>query len=383
MPTCWVRFSEQLQRQVVDATCQLITHDNLDRLCAIECLAAVDPNALWFKKWMISFHGRIHSVESVGKSGLMKQLVGTFLNFFNKISKYDKDVTNARNDEEEVKVLENDDIEYLGFLHSMVILTKLCQYSGGRNLFPITFKAISPSTDQIYEQLETDQVLSRVGDQGIILSFIKGFKLSMNGFFLVMVKLLCKSKKMESRLHSFKVDLSLFVSKLLIEIADADSKSRQLLCNAEFFTEIKKPIAAIISGESISDNILLNVAETLSHIVANDDGLYYMLHSAYSSLETIASLVTRSLGNPKEQKQSLPVLEAFTYVLRQCYRTCDGLNICESFKLHEFLSPSNSWALDNILIFSGSPRGLTLLEKSGSMQPCVDYTFQRYLFILF
>jgi hypothetical protein len=193
-----------------------------------------------------------------------------------------------------------------------------------------------------------------------------------------MVKLLCKSNGLESRLLSVKVDISLFASKLLMEIADADSKSRELLCNNELFTEMIRPIVANLSGESINDHILLNVAETLSHIVANDDGLKFMLHASHNILETIASFVTLSLKNSKSTLQSTPVLEAFTYVLRQCYRTCDGLNVCEKFKLHEFLSLSTSWMLDNLLIFSGTPRGLTLLEKTGSMQPCVDYMFQRY-----
>jgi hypothetical protein len=174
MPTCWVRFSEQLQRQVVDATCQLIKRQDREKLCAIECLAAVDPDARWFKKWMISFYGRSYSVDAIGKSGLMKQLVFTFLSFFSKISKLDGDAVNNRasRSDEGVKVLETEDIEYLGFLHSMVMLTKLCQYSGGRNLFPITVKAISNSDELVYEKLEGDKILNRSGDQGKFYNFI-------------------------------------------------------------------------------------------------------------------------------------------------------------------------------------------------------------------
>lgn len=199
-----------------------------------------------------------------------------------------------------------------------------------------------------------------------------------------MVKMLCRSNQLG--IHTVKVDLALFSSKLLIEIADADSKSRVLLCNDGLFSEMNKPIASILSGEIVNDSILLNVAETLSHIVANNDGLQFVLRSNRAILETIASLVTRGLvkTTKEDAKLSMPVLKAFTYVLRQCYRTCKGLNVCESFKLHECLSASwesEEWklvALDNLLIFSGTPRGLTLLEKSGSMQPCVDYMFQRY-----
>jgi hypothetical protein len=166
IPTCWVRFSEQLQQQVVESTCELLKHRDQEQLCAMECLAAVDSNALWFKKWMISFQGRSTSVEAIEKGGLTKQLVYTFLKFYSKLRESGDEDTRPLVEVGD-KVLDFDDLEYLGFLHSMVMLTKLCQYSGGRSLFPITIEANLKNDCEIYEMLKNDKILSHIGDQGI------------------------------------------------------------------------------------------------------------------------------------------------------------------------------------------------------------------------
>lgn len=201
-------------------------------------------------------------------------------------------------------------------------------------------------------------------------------------------------------------------------MTSADLKCRELLycvclnlTQGDLLQEITGPLKAFLSGASTDEVVMLNISEILSHMVAKDSGMKFILRGNYyldndcshfeganprdSLLELVAQFVKKCLECSDYSTISMQILGSFIYFLRQCYRSCEGLNQLQQFNLHESLAPKirhiekirgdlseiEVIALDNLLNFSATPKGVMLLEKSGSIYSCVAYMFYRFILI--
>lgn len=171
LPACWARFSEHIYRDVMDCTFSLLKSDGRKGISALQFLAAIDPKALWFEKWILSNVGRLHVVESLAKVGLLAEIVTHLLNnsivqtiFSNEgldLQNNDVIVLDFEEAGENVKVISASELEYLQFLHSVLILSKLSQFTGGRGLFPISVEKshLNSEYNGFYNQLVNAQVI--------------------------------------------------------------------------------------------------------------------------------------------------------------------------------------------------------------------------------
>ncbi|KAJ3254152.1 hypothetical protein HK104_007239, partial [Borealophlyctis nickersoniae] len=223
--------------------------------------------------------------------------------------------------------------------------------------------------------------------------------------------------------------LSKFICRLIREIIATDTECSERLYKDDILLELTQPIKLALEGKPADSNdegILLDIAETLSNIAATDSGKKFILRgetefrndalkkgstststAAASStspaasggiFETVVTFVRTSLDGTLKRPTSVKVLGAHIFFLRQLYRTCEGLLKLQRYDLHKTLATTvenakwmkplkdrpmlikewNSISIDNLLNFAGTPKGVLLLQQSGSMEPCVSYMFHRY-----
>jgi hypothetical protein len=162
-------------------------------------------------------------------------------------------------------------------------------------------------------------------------------------------------------------------------------------------------------SRAVDDGTLLQITEVLSTLASTNAGRKFILvgsssdqslnfdHSSADILSSITLFVLRGLQSSAHQHSSVKVLASYLFFLRQIYRTCDGLHALEKYNFHLTLAKTmedtswfqsfernsmtwNEWrttSIDNLLNFAGTPKGVLLLQKSGSMKPCVSHMFHR------
>jgi hypothetical protein len=152
---------------------------------------------------------------------------------------------------------------------------------------------------------------------------------------------------------------------------------------------LRKPISDFLDGKEISS--LTFVAETLSSLVSMDSGRKFVIsavtENVYSNIVSdVVSLVINCLKRKVDGNQFEPI-DSFVFFLRQLYSNFDGFEILKSQNLHlELVTSLNTitsdkWRLvivDNLLNFSGTPKGVMLLHESGLMNECVQHLSDRY-----
>ncbi|KAI8835329.1 broad-minded protein-domain-containing protein [Chytridium lagenaria] len=167
LPSCWLRFPDSMFKDVMDSTFKLLRPDNVNMSCltSLYCMSLTDTNALWFEKWMISSIGRVEAVPSMVKVDFVSNLAYHFFSYISMISSADGAPKQARpsdevvvmdvdvNDEEgdSAKNIAKHDLDYIHFLHILVILTRLLLFSDGRKCFPIR---IDKDCDYFFKKAE-------------------------------------------------------------------------------------------------------------------------------------------------------------------------------------------------------------------------------------
>lgn len=196
------------------------------------------------------------------------------------------------------------------------------------------------------------------------------------------------------------------VSRIIRDLAGADFPCRVELLQEKYLNEILFPIQqALRKDYTLSDETtLLAIAETLSYIASADLGRKFILRGesdfqqtlyklipndskkSNDTLDTIVKLV--QLGCSSKNKFSKQLLGGYIFFLRQFYRTCEGLLWLSKYNLHSTLAKARKesdgqdtdWdnlLIDNLLNFGATPKGVVLLNESGSMDTCVSYMFNR------
>ena len=145
LPTTWLRYSEKYVEEIVEAVISLLgvsapkIHSNsIACLNPYHFLSLVDPQAVWFNKWVRGFYSRSHLISSLGKHvSFLKRPIKSCFEVCRKlhISRSNDDIhENSTNDSNETAFDQND-ILYIQLLHSINILTRLMQFKHGRELF--------------------------------------------------------------------------------------------------------------------------------------------------------------------------------------------------------------------------------------------------------
>ncbi|KND05189.1 hypothetical protein, variant 1 [Spizellomyces punctatus DAOM BR117] len=464
--SCWIRYPESHIKDIMIATFQLLspslspgkpsgtfpsaiidatTDTSALYITPLHYLSILDTRASWFEKWMISQFGRSQVISAFVETGLLANFAAQFLGHAatllhtasalaqasDEVLVMDVEATEDPDDLALRKKIIMDDIKYAHFLHVLVVLSKLSVFDGGRQCFPIRVeKGLLGSGGPALIGLLTDSTNAE-------LEFGEGtsISLSIRGFTKILIKLMCHCSRAGLSVNGQEdidkhqdvegLKLSKFISRLLKDVTVIDKECDQRLFKNDILQELIEPLRLVTEGKKgtrlLEEGSLLDIAETLSNIVATDDGRRFVLQmeggnvcsdnnadtslpvhknpNPTSLLEAVVALVKQTVSTAFSSPRFIKLVGAYVFFLRQLYRTCDGLRRLQQYKLHEVLAKTledakwkndqhadismlrKEWsaiAVDNLLNFAGTPKGVLLLQLSGSMVPCVAYMFHRY-----
>ncbi|KAJ3109647.1 hypothetical protein HDU97_003123 [Phlyctochytrium planicorne] len=431
LPSCWLRFSEQVFKDVMNSTFRLFRGQKRasGSLSPLYCMSLIDTNALWFEKWMISSIGRAEAIASMVGADFISELTDHFFTYINTLSSESNASKAARPTDEVVvmdvdandedadlsKIVAREDLDYIHFLHVLVIMTRLPLFLAGRECFPLK---INPNSLYIYQHsLKKWSFGSTEADEDT---------LSLSGFIRILIKVMCSCANINlsvAQIDNYggisdeSLNLSRFICKTLKFMAN-DEKCQEFILKDEVINVLIQPVQALIKPESlsdvkVSDETLTNIAETLSNIAATDIGNKFLLRGEKNHrlmplslrksnrseiLSAVSTFVRLALDGELVGKVSLQVIGVYIFFLRQIYRTCEGLSWMEGFSIHLLLAKrtdNTEWlksavsgnisvedwkmiSVDNLLNFAGTPKGVLLLQQSGAMDICVAHMFERY-----
>ncbi|KAJ3043748.1 hypothetical protein HDV00_004154 [Rhizophlyctis rosea] len=414
------------------------THSLGPNITPLHYLGIVDPRAQWFEKWMLSKFGRSQVVASMIKRDLLSDLATSLVTHSSALLMLSASMVKGRDevvvmdvdaseDSDVSRTIGSGDLDYVCLLHSLVMVGKLSLYSAGREVFPVL--AVDP-VGTLRLAAQKSLLLPGVGDGGEDQQK-KSISISIDDLTYIFIKLMCHCSKATFSNHLVEtvqknhdleaLKLSRVTSKILKDIISVDTSCSRRLFKGAVLVEVMYPIKLAMDGklaDVLDDSLLLDVAETLSDIAATDIGKRFILRgeaaflnpksttppppskptASTTTIDTIVSFVRSSLSGTLKRPTSVKVLGAYIFFLRQLYRTCEGLLRLQHYDLHKLLATTAenaSWmtsvkdqtvlmkewtaiSLDNLLNFAGTPKGVLLLQQSGSMEPCVSYMFHRY-----
>ncbi|KAJ3019597.1 hypothetical protein HKX48_001962 [Thoreauomyces humboldtii] len=466
MTSCWIRFPEQLLKDVMLATFKFLNMSssvpgwnhrmkssiltgtapgNSSPITPLHYLSIVDIGASWFEKWMISQFGRAHITAALNEAGMLGDLAARFvahaahlLRVSSSMSKTCNEVlvldVEVSEDPEELvarRKVGMEDLEYVHFLHVLMMLGKLSIFNVGRRCFPIDLtEALGTGIVPALKEILGTSFGTATGPN--VTNTNATSALSLPGVTNILIRLMRHCPRTTFSMYTEHdrskgqavepYKLSRFVVRLLTEITVTDQTFHERLLENNVLCELIEPLRqatiAKKGAAEIDPDSLLDLAETLSNIAANDSGRLFLLEQERSVasgdttkrkgspagkgpgvVTTVIALVKQTIASGVTSASQVKVLGAYVFFLRQLYRTCEGLRYLHQHDLHTTLAKtlsdqawiresdppdgtlSDKWhpiALDNLLNFAGTPKGVLLLKLSGSMDPCVAYMAHRY-----
>ncbi|XP_032231203.2 protein broad-minded isoform X2 [Nematostella vectensis] len=416
VPSYWIRYPERFLEEIVESTFSLFSLSTTPRgvpgeeecLSPLWYIALLDPLANWFKKWMHGNYSRTEVLKQLREHiHLLADAVCAVLDFSATLKTaltmpdFFEDHSNPE-DTEGALIYSSRDLEFLYFVHSVSLLGRLLLYSDGRALFPI--------------KLSDRQATVTITD--LLVAFIKIMCIPLPRF------------NGKATLDATIVPGEL-VCEVLQEIAANSAASRECLCKDAITTSLLAPVQNILDGfydldggeESDTEGLLLLVSDVLATLAASEGGRLQLMYgesqdrwqrSSFSPAHIIAGFAKKALANrlPGGFLPGTDVISGFLFVCRQLWTTCEGLIVLNHYSLHEYVadalskaikdSPSMSatensaddsptdtvqeadnlaWEsslIDNLLNFAGTPKGLLMLQQTGTMNECVGYMYERY-----
>ncbi|KAM6084954.1 protein broad-minded isoform 2-T3 [Theristicus caerulescens] len=387
-PSSWIRHPEKYMEEVVESTLSLLSvkHEPnhpapADFLSPVYFLSLLDMKAVWFKKWTHAYYSRtvvFRLLEKKYKS-LINAAVQQCLDYF-----------------EFCKAAVNKNSRVTDF--SQQHCRRLLIYKQGRNLFPVQLKN------------KTDSV-------------------SITDLLVLFTQLIYYSPsypKTALAAHTDNYSPASLVMEILQVFCDQTGCAAECLYTDAVIDALLHPVQSLLSGIEVHINCLettlIDVADILARIAAVEDGLSLLLYgenekTTKEDSPTAAHVIvqfTKKLLHDDisllSGSETLPVVKgAFTFVCRQMYRTCEGLQMLIPYGLHE--SIAEAWKktsllservptpvtgadltssislesknillweetlLDALLSFSATPKGLFLLHSTGAMNDCVNFMF--------
>ena len=368
VPLYWFRFSESVSRDVVNITGSLLkaTQQQVPQALAFSSLhffSIVDPGAMWYHKWTMSSYGRTLLVSSFERYGLSSIFAKQFVEYSEKIFHQSQNSQEDKMDRE--GKIQRQDIDYLYFLHLISIFKNMVVNHSGRKIFPISF---------LNQQKEES-------------------KLDLSGFIFRLFKLVSchqtltryQKEYQENCISNSLCSISSFTSQAIKSLAGSDSIIQGLLYKdihlEKFIQTIENSLKQ--SKSTMNNHILLCIAESSSYISSTDPGRRFLLWGEAKNSTNRSLASSQFLERVCDVIQSAhlfdrKVVGSFVFLLRQLYRTYDGMTHLFEKKLGPKIallrddnetkdSEWNTLVIDNLLNFGTTPKGLLILEELGSL----------------
>uniref|UniRef100_A0A4X1TJV2 Protein broad-minded n=1 Tax=Sus scrofa TaxID=9823 RepID=A0A4X1TJV2_PIG len=413
-PSFWIRHPEKYMEEIVESTLSLLSlKQDQSHLVSqkildpIYFLALVDAKAVWFKKWMHAYYSRTTVLRLLEKKykSLITTAVQQCVQYFelcetmkaNEVLRHSKPCGNKQ----KTFYYSGQELQYIYFIHSVCLLGRLLIYKQGRKLFPVKLKN------------RKDLV-------------------SLTDLLVLFTQLIYYSPscpKMMTSVHLENYSPASMVTEVLRILCDQKECAVECLCNNTVMEALLQPVHNLMKGTKAaphcSETALIHIADILARIASVEEGLILLLYgenmnSSEEKSPTGAHIIAQFLKKLLDEDISIfsgsemfPVVKgAFTSVCRQIYGTCEGLQVLVPYSLHESIAKewkktsllserlptpiegSDSvssvsqgsqnivaWEenlLDDLLNFAATPKGLLLLQRTGAINECVTFMFNRY-----
>ncbi|CAH1778672.1 unnamed protein product [Owenia fusiformis] len=416
IPQYWIRFPERFVEELIESMLKLIEitykapMGSQPQMMPLHFLAVLDPQAKWFMTWMHGHYSRsilLKNFESckVVVIAVIKhcmEFCGSRKVPFDLMSEASDTPGSTGTGEGRRKHYTGPEIEYIYFIHSIHFISKLLCFKHGRDLFPITVKE-------------------------------KEEPVSITKFLVSLTQLLTDPTVQSLHPHSQGVfELCYLVTEFLVRLCQCDDVSEICMCHDDVTSALLSPIAHWLDGSSdqggnmASETTRVYIGEILSVVASNSRGRRHLLYGereerftrtksapAHTITEFVCKGLVKNLPRESGPPPSCYVIEAYMYVCRQLYSTCEGLYVLYPYNLHTVIS--NVWKAtrrqlenaktptpssdnsddnehaesrelifweetlkDNLLNFATTPKGLLLLQQTGAIDDCVSYMCSRY-----
>ncbi|XP_048656359.1 protein broad-minded [Marmota marmota marmota] len=218
------------------------------------------------------------------------------------------------------------------------------------------------------------------------------------------------------------------VTEVLWILCDQKECAIECLYNNTVVETLLQPVHNLMKGTetapNCSETALIHIADILARIASVKEGLILLLYGENMNCSEEESLTGAHIIAQFSKKlldedisifsgsELLPVVKgAFISVCRQIYGTCEGLQVLLPYSLHESIAKAwkktslmservptpvqgsdsvssvsqesqniMAWEenlLDDLLNFAATPKGLLLLQRTGSIDECVTFMFNR------
>nr|XP_021548942.1 protein broad-minded [Neomonachus schauinslandi] len=413
-PSFWIRHPEKYMEEIVENTLSLLSvkHDQSHLvsqkiLDPIYFFALVDTKAVWFKKWMHAYYSRTAVLRLLEKKykSLITTAVQQCVQYFElcEAMKADEILGHSKHcgNKQKTFYYSGQELQYIYFIHSLCLLGRLLIYTQGRRLFPIKLKN------------RKDLV-------------------SLTDLLVLFTQLIYYSPscpKMTSAAHLDNYSPASMVTEVLRILCDQKECAIECLYNNTVIEALLQPIHNLMKGAktapNCSDTALIHIADILARIASVEEGLTLLLYGenmnsseekSPTGAHTIAQFSKKLLDEDISifsGSEMLPVVKgAFISVCRQIYGTCEGLQVLIPYSLHESIAKAwkktsllseriptpvkgsdsvssvsqesqniMAWEenlLDDLLNFAATPKGLLFLQRTGAINECVMFMFNRY-----
>lgn len=401
------RYPERSLEEILEVTLDLLaSHLNTPSspegavMSPLHLFALLDPKATWFVKFMHGHFSRSILLKlTENHRALFESAVMSFLEYASLWQKHSDKSESTRDSMpkagDQKMSYTGRQLQFLFFVHSVSILSRLLLFEHGRKFFPVNVKP---------------------GEEPVTLSM---FLTALIEFISRQPAALSHTEKI-TEVETF--DPADHVTDLLKKLCMSEDVCRKCICQDAIFTVLLAPVRHRLdknSGESksldSSDAALIHIADLLSSIASTSCGRQHLLFGESQDQQAAPIHVLAEFAK-KVIKDELPSrsIGNFIFVCRQLYSTCLGLLVLKKHRLHELIystwrvasreaenaatptpaadgstcstsreSPSKmQWEetlRDNLLNFASTPSGLLILQQTGALGECVSYMYSRYV----
>jgi hypothetical protein len=290
-------------------------------------------------------------------------------------------------------VYSSEEINYAYFISSISWIGRLLIFASGRDLFPV--------------QLADQQV-------------------TITDFLVASLKtMFTYNPRVNSSGVGSGYDPAVLVRHMLKRIANGRGECKEHFLKDKFIDALLAPLHQCLfpsnteMEQTVCDETLVWIGDMMAVLASSQSGRMQLLYgeknprwtkTRSSPVHTLAQFAQYALdGSLSASIPSERVVSSFVFVCRQLYNTCEGLVVLYPYELHmhvavawrEAVSAASSpilvppssigsgssttdifrWEdtlVDNLLNFAGTPKGLLLLQQTGTLSRCVAYMYQRY-----
>ncbi|XP_045355385.1 protein broad-minded isoform X1 [Leopardus geoffroyi] len=413
-PSFWIRHPEKYMEEIVENTLSLLSvkHDqghlvSQKILDPIYFFALVDTKAVWFKKWMHAYYSRTAVLRLLEKKykSLITTAVQQCVQYFElcEAMKIDEILGHSKHcgNKQKTFYYSGQELQYIYFIHSLCLLGRLLIYTQGRRLFPI--------------KLKNRKDLVSLTDLVVLFTQLIYYSPSC--------------PKMTSAAHLDNYSPASMVTEVLQILCDQKECAIECLYNNTVVEALLQPIHNLMKGTktapNCSETALIHIADILARIASIEEGLTLLLYgenmnSSGEKSSTGAHIIAQFSKKLLDEdisifsgSEMLPVVKgAFISVCRQIYGTCEGLQVLIPYSLHESIAKAwkktslqsertptpvkclesissvsqesqnlMAWEenlLDDLLNFAATPKGLLFLQRTGAINECLTFMFNRY-----